>query len=71
MVAQDRALLARLRTMNAEIGRFTIEILHKQDGGELPTEGLRLLAEHLTALAVDMADRAEELDGRVIEQERS
>jgi len=65
----DRDLLARLRVLNQEIGRFTVEMLHRQDGGALPADGLRPLAEHLFQLSVDMRDRADEIDGLIIDQE--
>lgn len=66
MIARDRDLLARLMTVNSQLGRFTVEMLDRQDGGELPAEGCRLLGEHLAQLGADLKARADELDRSVI-----
>ncbi|MQA10224.1 MAG: hypothetical protein GEU98_17055 [Pseudonocardiaceae bacterium] len=71
MVArQDRELLTRLSQVNQQVGAAALELLHRQDGGELPAEGLRALGEHLRQLTDDLLARADELDGRVIDAEQ-
>lgn len=70
MIARDRELLARLMQVNTQLGRFTVDLLDRQDGGELPAEGLRPLGDYLVALGRDLLARATELeavDSRVVE----
>lgn len=70
MIARDRDLLARLMMVNTQLGKFTVGMLDRCDGGELPADGCRDLGEHLLALGRDLIDRADELDavdGAVVE----
>lgn len=62
MIARDRDLLARLMQVNTQLGRFTVDMLDRQDGGELPADGCRALGEHLAALGRELIDRADQLD---------
>ncbi|MBK1786968.1 hypothetical protein [Prauserella cavernicola] len=62
MIRRDRELLARLSTVNTHLGEAVVELLHRQDGGRLPADGLRLLGHHLQDLTVDLIERADELD---------
>jgi hypothetical protein len=63
MIERDRALLARLRQVNQQMGEFVVELMTGQDGGELPAAGLRDLGNGLVAMGVDVLARADELDG--------
>jgi hypothetical protein len=63
MIERDRALLARLRQVNQQMGAFVVELMTGQDGGELPAAGLRELGNGLCALGADVLARADELDG--------
>lgn len=45
---------------------MVVELLHRQDGGELPAEGLCALADRLAGLAADLHIRAAEIDGVVL-----
>ncbi len=70
MIARDRDLLARVGRFNTNLGMATVELMQRQDGGEVPADGLLLLANHLEALATladDLRARAAELDDRVVE----
>ncbi|MQA08439.1 MAG: hypothetical protein GEU98_07770 [Pseudonocardiaceae bacterium] len=67
MIERDRELLARASLVNQQLGAATVEMLHRQNGGELPANGLRTVGEHLAQLAADLIARAEELDGRTTE----
>ncbi len=70
MNERDRELLARVGRFNTNLGTVIVELMHRQDGGALPTDGLRMLADHLDALATLAANfraRAAEIDGRVSE----
>ncbi|WP_019809719.1 hypothetical protein [Saccharomonospora halophila] len=71
MITKDRKLLARLATVNRNLGEVVIDLMQHQDGGELPADRLADMATALFTLAIDMASRAEELDGggagRVVE----
>lgn len=68
MIAKDRELLARLAQVNRNVGAGVVELLHRQDGGELPADGLRALGDILATLGADLRARAEELECRVIEK---
>lgn len=67
MIARDRELLARLIQFNTQLGKFTVEMLERQDGGELPADGVRALADYLGPLADDLRARAAELEAVVID----
>ncbi|PRX51077.1 hypothetical protein B0I33_101230 [Prauserella shujinwangii] len=67
MIARDRDLLARLMTVNTQLGQLTVRLLDGQDGGELPASGCRELGEALAALGQEMQDRADVFEGCVIE----
>ncbi|PXY26957.1 hypothetical protein [Prauserella muralis] len=62
MIRKDRELLARLSAVNTRLGEAVVELIHHQDGGELPAAGLRALGIHLRGLSTDLLDRADELD---------
>ncbi|PXY33541.1 hypothetical protein BAY59_10685 [Prauserella coralliicola] len=66
MIQRDRVLLARLSSVNTHLGEAVLELMHHQDGGELPAEGLRAVAERLAGLSAELYARAAELDGRVL-----
>ncbi|WP_007024435.1 hypothetical protein [Saccharomonospora iraqiensis] len=66
MIRRDRELLTRLATVNRALGGVVVELMARQDGGELPAEPLRNLAHALGTLATDLTTRADELDGRPI-----
>ncbi|PRX48201.1 hypothetical protein B0I33_10415 [Prauserella shujinwangii] len=67
MIRRDRELLARLSALNTYLGEVVVELLHRQDGGELPADGLRRLGGHLQQLTADVLARADELDAVVID----
>ncbi|MEU3271539.1 3-hydroxyacyl-CoA dehydrogenase NAD-binding domain-containing protein [Saccharomonospora sp. NPDC006951] len=67
MIRQDRELLARLSSVNTRLGEAVVELLHRQDNGLLPAEGLRALGHHLQGLTADLLNRADELDAVVID----
>ncbi|WP_199430503.1 hypothetical protein [Qaidamihabitans albus] len=67
MIRKDRELLARLSALNTYLGEIVVELLHRQDGGELPADGLRQLGGHLQRLTTDLLARADELDAVVID----
>ncbi len=62
MIRRDRELLVRLGRVNRHLGAVVVDLLHRQDGGELPPEGLRSLADHFGALSADLRARAAESD---------
>ncbi|MFC4001348.1 hypothetical protein ACFS2C_06650 [Prauserella oleivorans] len=66
MIARDRELLVRLSQTNRRLGEAVVELMSRQDGGELPAEGLRALADVLGGLSADLYARASELDGHVL-----
>ncbi|PWV85763.1 3-hydroxyacyl-CoA dehydrogenase [Prauserella marina] len=68
MIRQDRELLARLSSVNTRLGEAVVELLHRQDGGLLPAEGLRALGHHLQGITADLLNRADELDAVVIDR---
>ncbi|MFF5992948.1 MULTISPECIES: hypothetical protein [Prauserella] len=70
MIARDRELLARLAQVNVHLGDVVVELMIHQDGGELPAEGLRQLAEVLGGITADLYARAAELDARMIAPQR-
>jgi len=67
VIEEDRVLLARLSKINQSLGQVVLELCDYQDGGELPSAGLRTLGEQLMDLGMDMISRAEELDRPVID----
>ncbi|PXY27445.1 hypothetical protein [Prauserella muralis] len=69
MIERDRELLARLQRFNAALGPAVMEMIHHQDGGELPADGLRELARQYRALADALDERAaeREADARTVE----
>lgn len=62
MICRDRELLARLARVNRHLGAVVVELMTRQDGGELPADGVRDLGRRLGALAADLLIRADELD---------
>ncbi|OQO91175.1 hypothetical protein B1813_16990 [Saccharomonospora piscinae] len=66
MIETDRELLTRLGRFNRHLGAVAVELMHRQDGGELPAEGLCALADRLAALAADLHARAAEIDNVVV-----
>ncbi|NIJ13065.1 hypothetical protein FHU38_003409 [Saccharomonospora amisosensis] len=69
MIGKDRELLARLAKTNRALAAATVELMQHQDGGELPAEGLRALADHLAPLVDELRQRADQLDAAVVEVE--
>jgi hypothetical protein len=62
VIRRDRELLARLTKVNINLGHVLVEVMHEQDGGELPADGLRTLGQRLMDIGGDMITRADELD---------
>ncbi|HWE89268.1 MAG TPA: hypothetical protein VG317_07370 [Pseudonocardiaceae bacterium] len=62
MIRADRELLARLTRTNTRLGDVVIELINRQDSGQIAAEGWRALGEHLAGLGADMIRRADELD---------
>lgn len=63
MNAEDRALLAQVATVNAEMGTIVQRLLaHLDDTGGLRADDLRLLAQSLQQLAQACQARAERVD---------
>jgi hypothetical protein len=67
VIRSDRELLARLARVNAYLGAAVVELMTRQDGGELPAEGVRELGWRLSELAADLLARADEIDGRPVD----
>ncbi|WP_410676633.1 hypothetical protein [Amycolatopsis sp. cmx-4-68] len=67
MHARDRQLLAALSRVNVDIGRVTIELLDLQTSDEDYAAGLRTLGRQLVGIGAELAARAGELDGRVLD----
>ena len=67
MHARDRQLLAGLARVNTEIGRVTIELLTLQSDDAGYAAGLRTLGADLVHIGAQLAARAGELDGRVLD----
>ncbi|MFC4000505.1 hypothetical protein ACFS2C_10575 [Prauserella oleivorans] len=67
MIRRDRELLAHLSAVNARLGEAVVELLDRQDGGELPADGLRALGEHLQRVTTEVLKRAAELDAVVVD----
>ncbi|WP_019808016.1 hypothetical protein [Saccharomonospora halophila] len=63
MITRDRALLARLATVNRTLGGVVSDLMAHQDDGQLPGPRLRELADALRQVADDMRARADELTG--------
>ncbi|WP_026454415.1 hypothetical protein [Saccharomonospora iraqiensis] len=68
MIERDRALLARLARVNRNLGEVVIDLMHHQDGGELPATKLHNVATALHQLADDMLTRAGELGHHALDQ---
>lgn len=64
MIRRDRELLAYLGRINQRFGLAVVELFDRQDGGELPADGLVALAEQLERAAASCRSRAAELDHR-------
>jgi hypothetical protein len=62
MIERDRELLARAGRVNQQLGAVVVELMQHQDGGQLPAEGLREVADHLHELARDLYARVTELE---------
>ncbi|MCP2255496.1 hypothetical protein LY13_004272 [Prauserella aidingensis] len=63
MIARDRELLARVGQVNAGLGDAVVELMTRQDGGELSARHVRELAELLGGMAAELYQRAAELEG--------
>ncbi|MCP2254268.1 hypothetical protein LY13_003035 [Prauserella aidingensis] len=63
MIARDRDLLSRLGQVNAGLGEAVVELMTRQDGGELAAGDVRELAERLGGMAAELYRRAAELEG--------
>ncbi|WP_007026758.1 hypothetical protein [Saccharomonospora iraqiensis] len=67
MIARDRELLCRAAEVMHSFGPVVVELMQRQDGGELPAAPVREVGNAFVALAHDFLDRADELDARAIE----
>lgn len=67
MHARDRRLLAGLAKVNTEIGRVTVELLTLGADDAGYAAGLRKLGGDLVRISSQLAARASELDGLVLE----
>jgi hypothetical protein len=65
VLPEDRALLARLRRVNTAVADVVVELLDQLDGGELPSESLRVLGERLGALGEDLIAHADRRDATI------
>jgi hypothetical protein len=66
MIPEDRALLARLRNVGADIAAIVTGLLGAGLAEGCPPAGpLRGLADHMEALASDLRARADQLDNTV------
>lgn len=59
MIREDRELLNRLATVNQSLGEFVLDVISRQDGGELNAADLRKLGRALCTLGTDMTIRAD------------
>ncbi|EID53731.1 hypothetical protein [Saccharomonospora xinjiangensis] len=66
MIERDRELLVRLGRFNRCLGAVVVELVQRQDGGQLPVEGLCALADRLAALSAELHERAAEIDGALL-----
>jgi hypothetical protein len=66
VIERDRELLARVARVNQHLGAVVIDLMTRQDGGELPPGEVRDLGQHLAELSADLLARAAELEGRTI-----
>jgi hypothetical protein len=64
---RDRQLLAGLSHVNTEIGNVTIELLTLQVDDRQYAAALRKLGRDLVGIGAQLAARASELDGRVLD----
>ena len=62
MIASDRELLTYLGRINQNFGLAVLELLHRLDGGDLPADGLRALADRLEEAVRACRKRADEID---------
>lgn len=62
VIERDRELLARVARVNRGLGAVVVELLDRQDRGELPAEGVRELGQRLADLGAELLARAAELD---------
>jgi len=58
MIRPDRELLADLSQFNRALGLAVMEMIHRQDGGELPAEGWQRLADQFRAMSETLDARA-------------
>jgi hypothetical protein len=65
VLAEDRALLARLRKVNTAVADVVVDLLQHLDGGELPSEALRTLGERFGELGRDLIDHADRRDATI------
>lgn len=63
MIAHDRDLLARLAQVNTGLGDAVVDLMAHQDGGALPVDGVRELAELLGGMAAELYRRVAEIEG--------
>ncbi|UOX85306.1 hypothetical protein MUY14_26315 [Amycolatopsis sp. FBCC-B4732] len=67
MDAHDRQMLAGLAKVNSEIGTVTLQLLTLQPDDANYAAGLRTLGRDLVRIGAQLAARAGELDGRVLD----
>ncbi|EHR62614.1 hypothetical protein [Saccharomonospora cyanea] len=66
MIERDRALLARAANVNRSFGEIVVELMIRQDGGQLPAGPLREVGELLAGLGREFIDRAAEIDAHPV-----
>lgn len=61
MIERDRELLRRLMLFNTHLGEVVVELMQRQDNGELPARDLHQLADRFDGAAAELRERAVEL----------
>jgi hypothetical protein len=67
VIERDRELLAKVARVNGRIGEVVLELFRFQDGGELPSAGVRELGQALSEVGADLLTRAAEPVARCID----
>jgi hypothetical protein len=65
VIEQDRELLRKLRATNHALAQSVVGLLQNMDGGRLPAEGLRVLADDLDDLVVELRKHADQSDNTI------
>jgi hypothetical protein len=67
VIERDRELLAKVARVNGRIGEVVLELFRFQDGGDLPSAGVRELGQTLSEVGADLLTRAAEPVARRID----